>query len=145
MARADHLHGQRTRVVRPRRGLSLLEAVAALAIIGATSATALGVVGAGVRATERAGRAHEAEALAEEVLARLTLADDDAVRALPDSLAGGQFPAPFDDYTWHAVVQANRSWPGLFDVRVEVTWPGGVQSLVTALHRPTAAARTGMP
>jgi len=123
---------------RARRGVSLLEAIAALAIVGATSAGILATTGAGVRAAERARRAHEAAALAEETLSRIALAPDDALRVLPDSLGTGEYPAPFDEYAWRADVQPDAQLPGLFSVLVTVQWDGGTQSITTALYRRPA-------
>jgi type II secretory pathway pseudopilin PulG len=132
------------RPARARRGVSLLEAVAALAIVGATSASILATTGAGVRAAERARRAHEASALADETMARIALLSDEALRVLPDSLSGGTFAAPFDEYAWEASVQGDAQFAGLFTVLVSVQWEGGVQSTTTALYR-RPVGRTGGP
>lgn len=131
------------RPVRVRRGVSLLEAVAALAIVGATSASILATTGAGVRAAERARRAHEASALADETMARIALLSDEALRVLPDSLSGGTFAAPFDEYAWEASVQGDAQFAGLFTVLVSVQWEGGVQSTTTALYRRPVGRTSG--
>lgn len=120
---------------RERRGLSLLEAVAALAIVGATAASVLATTGAGVRGAERARRAHEAAALAEETLARLELLDDRALTALPDSLAAGTFAAPFDEYTFTTTLRGDAGTPGLWFAEVVIEWDGGAQHYNTALYR----------
>ena len=125
--------------------MSLLEAIAALAIVGATSASILATTGAGVRAAERARRAHEATALAEETLSRVALLTDDALRLLPDSLRVGRFAEPFDEYEWQANVLTDAQLPGLFTVEVAVQWDGGVQSLTTALYRRPISRRNGTP
>jgi type II secretory pathway pseudopilin PulG len=123
------------RSLRPRRGLSLLEAVAALAIVGATSAGMLAATGAGLRTAARAQHAIEAEALAMELYARLAVADDAVLRALPDSLAGGRFPEPFTEYTWRASVRPQGEWMGLLTVVVEVQGPASGHRLSSALFR----------
>ena len=128
---------------RARRGVSLLEAVAALAIVGATSAGILATTGAGVRAAERARRAHEASALADETMARIALLSDEALRVLPDSLSGGTFAAPFDEYDWEASVQGDVQVAGLFTVAVSVQWEGGVHSTTTALYRRPVVRANG--
>jgi type II secretory pathway pseudopilin PulG len=128
---------------RARRGVSLLEAVAALAIVGATSASILATTGAGVRAAERAQRAHEASALADETMARIALLSDEALRVLPDSLSGGTFAAPFDEYGWQASVQGDGQYAGLFTVHVSVQWEGGVHSTTSALYRRPAVRTNG--
>ena len=125
---------------RARRGVSLLEAVAALAIVGATSASVLAVTGAGVRTAERARRALEATALAQEALARITLLSEASLRALPDSVGAGTFATPFDEYAWQAAVRPDATIPGLYRVEVAVTWDGGTQPLNTALYRRPASA-----
>ena len=127
------------RLTRPRRGLSLLEAVAALAIVGATSAGVLAATGAGLRTATRARHVVEADALATEVYARLSLAGDAALRALPDSLAGGQFPSPFTDYAWRATVRPHGEWAGLMTVDIEVQWRDGAHRLSSALYRRAPA------
>jgi type II secretory pathway pseudopilin PulG len=121
----------------------LLEAVAALAIVGATSASILATTGAGVRAAERARRAHEASALADETMARIALLSDEALRMLPDSISGGTFAAPFDEYDWEASVQGDAQFAGLFTVAVSVQWEGGVQSTTTALYRRPVVRTNG--
>ncbi|MFN7459329.1 MAG: hypothetical protein ACK5U0_18290 [Gemmatimonas sp.] len=138
--------GAARRLARPRRGLSLLEALAALAIVGATSAGVLAATGAGLRTATRARHVVEAEALALEVYARLALASDAALRALPDSLAGGQFPEPFAEYDWRATVRPHAEWAGLVTVEIAVTWPEGAHRLASALYRraPAAALEEGL-
>ncbi len=121
----------------------MLEAVAALAIVGATSASILATTGAGVRAAERARRAHEASALADETMARIALLSDEALRMLPDSISGGTFAAPFDEYDWEASVQGDAQFAGLFTVAVSVQWEGGVQSTTTALYRRPVVRTNG--
>lgn len=128
------------RARRARRGLSLLEAVAALAIVGATAASVLATTGAGVRGAERARHAHEAAALAEETLARVALLDEESLRALPDSLAGGAYAAPFDDYRFSTALRGDAAVPGLVVVDVTVEWDGGQQQYTTALYRRAAAS-----
>lgn len=130
---------------RTRRGLSLLEAVAALAIVGATSAGVLAATGAGVRTAERSRRAHEAEALAEEQLALVTVAGGTTLPLLPDSLAHGVFAPPFDEYSWDVTVQPDATLPGLYAVQVDVTWAGGAQSLQSALYRRPPGRAGGAP
>lgn len=135
--------GSRVRPVRPvqRHGVSLLEAIIALAIVGATSAAALASAGAGVRAADGARRAHEVEALSQEQLARLALADEAALRALPDSLAAGRFAAPFDDYAWRIESRPDVRTPGLYRVRLEIAWDEGAFVAHSALYRPPLSVR----
>lgn len=128
-----------------RRGVSLLEAIAALAIVGATSASVLAAVGAGTRATDRARRTHEAESLALEVHARLAIQREADLRVLPDSLASGQFAAPFDGYTWRANVRPDAALPGVYQVQIDIEWSGGSQPLHTAFYRGPDTIMADMP
>ena len=81
---------------RPRRGISLLEAVVAIAVVGMTAVSALESVGAGMRAAEKSRRAIEAEALAQSRLEFLDLMTDRELQTLPDSVESGAFPNPLD-------------------------------------------------
>lgn len=128
---------------RRRRGVSLLEAIAALAIVGATSAGVLATTGAGVRASARARQAHEAEALGLELFAQLSLASESTLRALPDSLAGGRFAPPFDEYTWRTAVGPHGEVAGLYDVRIDIMWGDGTQALSSALYRRPVRVENG--
>lgn len=130
---------------RPRRGLSLLEAVAALAIVGATSLGALSVASSGTHAAERARRAHEVQALLDEQRARLTLATEAELRLLPDSLEVGRFDAPFVEYSWRTTVQPDARYPGLFRVRIEVEWSDGAVATEGAEYRRPGAVVGGRP
>jgi type II secretory pathway pseudopilin PulG len=77
--------------MRARRGISLFEAVTALAIIAITAISALSAVGAEMKTAERARRAQIVEALATEQQVFLFLMTDRDLLNLPDSVAKGQF------------------------------------------------------
>lgn len=133
MSRRSHVsHAPR------RRGVSLFEAIAALAIVGATSVGALAVAGAGVRTAEQARRAHELQALVREQLARLELARDEELRLLPDSLAAGTFAPPFDDYRWEMAARPDARYNGLFRIELVVRWADGVFVTQSAIYRRPA-------
>lgn len=134
-----------SRADRARRGLSLIEAVAALAIVGATSLGALSVASSGTFAAERARRAHEAQALLEETRVRLALATESELRLLPDSLAGGAFDAPFAEYAWRSDVRPDARYPGLFLITIEVRWNDGVVVAEGAEYRPAARSVADAP
>src|SRR5678815_5393584 len=74
-----------------RRGITLLEAVAAIAIVGMTAVGALEAVGGGMRTAERAKRAIEVEALATSRLEVMNLLTDQELQSLPDSIEDGKF------------------------------------------------------
>lgn len=120
---------------RPRRGISLFEAVVSIAIVGTTAVAALESVGAGMRAAEKARRATEAEALASSRLELLDLLTDRELQALPDSVAKGTFPAPLSEYSWETTSEALVDPPGVYDVRIDVKWDGGVYTIRTYQYR----------
>lgn len=118
-----------------RRGITLMETVVSLAIVGVTSLAALGAAGASLRTAERSRRALEAEALATQRLALLDLLTEQQLQTLPDSVADGRFEAPFTDYRWHTSL-ANRDEPaGAHDAMVRITWLGGAYDVHTVLYR----------
>lgn len=133
----------RTRSDRPpRRGITLLEAVVAIAIVGMTSVAALESVGGEMRTAERARRAIEVEQLATSRLEFMDLLTDRELQALPDSVEKGTFTAPLDEYSWTTTSSPVSEQPGVYDVRVTVAWPSGSYVLRTYLYRtPPLATR----
>jgi type II secretory pathway pseudopilin PulG len=129
--------------MRARRGISLFEAVAALAIVGITAVSALSAVAAELRAAERARRLLEVESLATERFVFLNLLPDRDFQALPDSVAQGQFDPPLDEYRWTTAVSPNTVYAGLYDVRVTITWPGGDFTASSAQYRRPPVATRG--
>jgi type II secretory pathway pseudopilin PulG len=111
--------------MRARRGVSLLEAIAALAIVGITAISALATVGAEMKTAERARRAIIVEALATERQSFVGLLTDRDLLNLPDSVAKGQFDPPMDEYKWSTTATPSSSYAGLYDVTVAITWPEG--------------------
>ena len=129
---------------RPRvpRGITLLEAVVAIAIVGMTSVAALESVGGEMRTAERARRAIEVEALATSRLEFMDLLTDRELQSLPDSVEKGTFAAPLNEYSWTTTSSPVSEQPGLYDVRVNVSWANGRYSLRTYLYRtPPFATR----
>jgi len=119
-----------------RRGITLFEAVASVAIVGVTAAAALSAVGSQFRTTVRAQRALTVEALATSRLDFLDLLDgQNALTALPDSVAKGEFPAPLDEYTWTTDVTPISDEPGLYSVVVKVLWADGSYELKSRAYR----------
>lgn len=133
----------RTRSDRPpRRGITLLEAVVAIAIVGMTSVAALESVGGEMRTAERARRAIEVEQLATSRLEFMDLLTDRELQALPDSVEKGTFTAPLDEYSWTTTSSPVSEQSGVYDVRVTVAWPSGSYVLRTYLYRtPPLATR----
>jgi type II secretory pathway pseudopilin PulG len=128
--------------MRDRRGISLFEAVAALAIVGMTAVSALAAVGSEMRVAERARRALEVEALATQRLDFMTLMNDSELQNLPDSVAKGRFDPPLDQYRWTATSAPVSAQAGLYDVQLKVDWPDGSYALRTHFYRrpPLATA-----
>lgn len=106
-----------------------------IAIVGMTAVAALESVGAGMRAAEKARRAMEAEALASSRMEQLDLLTDRELQALPDSVAKGTFPEPLTEYSWATTSEALADPPGIFDVRIDVTWTGGAYTIRTYQYR----------
>lgn len=130
------------RASRPRRGITLLEAVVAIAIVGMTSVAALESVGGEMRTAERARRAIDVEQLATSRLEFMDLLTDRELQALPDSVEKGAFAAPLDEYSWTTTSTPVSEQPGVYAVRVTVAWPSGSYTLRTYLYRtPPLATR----
>ena len=125
-----------------RRGISLLEAVVAIAVVGMTAVSALESVGAGMRTAEKSRRAIEAEALASSRLEFLDLMSDQELQTLPDSVEQGKFPAPLDEYSWKTTSTPVSDLPGVYDVRVSIDWSTGEYVVKTYQYRqPPIATR----
>jgi type II secretory pathway pseudopilin PulG len=130
--------------MRARRGISLFEAIAALAIVAVTSVSALAAVGAEMRTAEKARRAIEIEALLTERVDYLSILTDRELQSLPDTVASGRFDAPFDEYEWTTSSSPSTLYPGLYDVEIALEWPGGSHRVVSAVYRrPPLATQRG--
>jgi type II secretory pathway pseudopilin PulG len=125
-----------------RPGISLLEAVVAIAIVGMTAISALESVGSGMRTAERSKRAVEAEALASSRLEFMDLMTDAELQSLPDSVSSGKFPAPLNEYSWKTTSAAVADQAGVYDVRIAIDWPSNSYTIRTYLYRqPPLASR----
>jgi type II secretory pathway pseudopilin PulG len=120
---------------RPRRGITLMEAVVAIAIVGMTAVSALEAVGGDMRTAERAKRAIEVEALATSRLEVMNLLTDQELQSLPDSIEDGKFAAPLNEYTWKASSAPVSDQAGLYTVHVTVNWTNGAYELKTYMYR----------
>ena len=128
---------------RRRRGVTLFEAVAAMAIVGIVAVAALETAGAQMRAAERARRVVEASALAQQRLDWLDFMNETNLRALPDTVREGKFDAPLAEYAWTTSATPVSTQPGVYDVSVTVTWPGDAFTLRTyAYRRPVVSTRS---
>jgi len=120
---------------RTRAGISLLEAVAAVAIVGLTAVGALESVGGNMRTAEKAKRAAEAEALATSRLDFMDLLNDRELQALPDTVEKGTFSAPLNEYTWKTTSTPVSEQAGVYDVRITIDWPTGSYTVRTYEYR----------
>ena len=124
---------------RTRKGITLFEAVASVAIVGAVSAAALSAVGSQYRTTARAQRALVVEALATSRLDFLDLLSADRdLQSLPDTVAQGEFPAPLDEYKWKTEVSPVSDEAGLYNVLITVLWKDGQYQLKSRAYRRPA-------
>ena len=132
----------RTLVTSPRSGVTLFEAVAAMAIVGLVSIAALEAAGAQMRSAERARRAVEASALAQQRLDWLDFLNETQLRALPDTVKEGKFDAPLDEYTWETDAKAYATQAGVYEVTVRVFWDKRAQefTLKSYVYRRPAIA-----
>jgi type II secretory pathway pseudopilin PulG len=119
---------------RARKGVTLFEAVAALAIVGVTAVSALSAVAGEMRTATRAKRALEVEALATSRLDFLALMSDQQLQNLPDSVAKGTFDPPLDSYKWVTTTTPLATQAGIYDVRIEVEWKDGPKDATYGLH-----------
>jgi type II secretory pathway pseudopilin PulG len=125
-----------------RRGVSLLEAVVAVAIVGMTAVSALEAAGGDMRAAERSRRAIEAEALATSRLDFIDLLNDRELQALPDSVEKGKFDPPLDEYSWKTTSTPLADQAGVYTIHVTVEWPSGLYTLRSYAYRtPPLATR----
>jgi type II secretory pathway pseudopilin PulG len=122
--------------------MTLLEAVVALTIIALAGIAALATVAAELRGAERARRALEAAALAQERMARAGLLRAAELSSLPDSIRAGSFGGRLAEYRWTTTSRALPDEPDVYGVAVSVTWPeGGRYTLDGRWYRPRAAER----
>jgi type II secretory pathway pseudopilin PulG len=125
-----------------RRGISLFEAIAALTIVGMTSVSALAAVGAGFRTAARARHVLEAEALVTQRIDALDLLTDQELQSLPDSVSGGRFDAPLDQYAWETTAAPHSEQAGVYHITIDITWPDGSYAVHTYIYRrPIVATR----
>lgn len=131
-----------------RSGFTLFEAVVALTVIGMVAVGALASVGTQLRTATHVRDVTEAELLAADRLALVRLMSATELQALPDSVAQGKFPPPFNRYAWRVTSTPVLGEEDLNDVTVRIVWPEGAYTLWTRLYsRPPAdssATRTGM-
>ncbi len=138
----DTIAPRGTHALRARRGVSLMEAVISVAIVGMTAVAALEAVGGDMRTAEKGKRAIETEALATSRLQFMNLLTDRELQAIPDSVENGKFDPPLDEYSWKTAVRPLDDQAGVYDVRVTISWATGSYRVKTyAYRRPALATR----
>ncbi|MDA1081530.1 MAG: hypothetical protein O2973_07605 [Gemmatimonadetes bacterium] len=128
-----------------RKGVSLFEAVAAMAMVGIVAIAALEAVGTEMRTAVRSRRAIEAAALAQTRVDWLDFLNETALRALPDSVKEGTFPEPLNEYSWETTATPVGTQAGVYDVSVTVRWEtDGAFAVHTYVYRrPLFTTGTG--
>src|SRR5919108_5246036 len=101
-----------------RRGFVLMEAVVALAIVALVAIGLLGATAAQTRTADKAALLLTARSLAEDRMTMLRLLGHWGLTDVPDSLAAGTFPAPFENYAWTARVEPVQDEYELFSAQV---------------------------
>ena len=119
---------------RRRSGFTMLEAVVALAIVALVCVGVLGAHGAALRADVSAADRLPLSVLATERLAVVDL-DPGSLDHLPDSLAHGEFRAPYAGATWTVATARVSQATDLFDVVVQVRDGNDVFTVRTRRHR----------
>jgi hypothetical protein len=120
----------------PRSGFVLLEAVVALAILGVASIVLLQVRSQQIRVATQARELLTEQALAEDRISAFKLLNFELLSDPPDSLMEGEFPPPFEAFTWTAAVELMEDEYDLFGVEVVVEGPAERFPLRTLMHRP---------
>ena len=115
-------------------GFVLMEALVALTIIGLAAIGLLAATAAQVRTADKAVQLLTARSLAEERMAMLRVLTYDDMNDLPDSLAAGRFPEPFQEYAWRAEIAPADGEYDLFSAAVAVTINGEEFPLRTLIH-----------
>ena len=128
-----------------RAGFVLMEALVALVIIGLTAIGLLAATAAQLRTADKAAQLLTARSLAEERLAMLRVLTYDQLGDVPDSLAAGRFPPPFEAYGWRAEVTPAAGEYDLFSAAVVVFVNDEEFPLRTLLHVPQPFIMTAAP
>lgn len=126
-----------------RRGFTLLEVMVALTLVGGLVAAGLGVAAADARASRRAVALHEASALAEELLARASLASGAQLAGWARGVEGS-FPPPMEHYGWRLSTTRAGGEGELVEVAATVWWGEGSLPVSTrVVPRPVGAPEAG--
>jgi prepilin-type N-terminal cleavage/methylation domain-containing protein len=117
-----------------RGGFTLIEAVVALLVVAVALVPLLGAARQALKGEAKVGPAREAVALAEARMEELSLLPADSLAAYL-APREGRFPAPYERWSWHALMRTEPQSPALIRAAVVVDWPGGTYSIETTFHR----------
>jgi hypothetical protein len=117
--------------------------VIALAIIGMVAIGLLGATAAQIRTADKAALLLHARPLAEDRMTMLRTLEYDALTDVPDSIAAGTFPAPFEAYSWTASIEPVKNEYDLFIAEVAVSVADEVYVLRTLLHEANPLEQSG--
>lgn len=121
-------------------GFTLIEVVAALAVVGLLLAGSLGAAAADARASRKAADVTEASALAEDLLFRTPFLRWDSLTAF-GTQGEGRFAAPLERYRWSIETAPVPGEPELVEATVVVSWEGGAYTASTR-YGPSPLTRT---
>lgn len=126
--------------MRARDGFSLLEAVFALALLGAVAVSALVTTAAQTDTGVRSLHLIEAGALAELEIARLAALDPLQLRAAVGERDGLAYDPPFEIYHGRTRLTRLAGDTTVFEAHVVIDWGAGEYELATLMHRPMRGA-----
>ncbi len=105
-----------------RRGISLVETIASILMVALVATAAMRLVAQEFDTAERARRAVELETMTKARLDVVSLMTEDDFLSLPDSLQGGVFDWPLDEYSWSMSVTPSAEDIGVYDIELEISW-----------------------
>ena len=127
---------------RPRRGFTMLEAIVSLAIVALVCVGILGAYAGSLRADAVAADRLPLASLAVERLAAVDIVAGSLLR-LPDSVARGEYAAPYEGVQWNVETRAVTRVPGLVDVSVRVHDERDAFTLRTRRYRTPVVVAMG--
>ncbi len=118
-----------------RSGLTLVETLIAVSILGIGIAAALEMSARTLRTQAAAERHLEGVALAEAKMNELATLPPDALLGYAETQSG-ELELNRRSYRWQARVQRDIASPALWNAAVRIEWRGGDYDLKTTLFRP---------
>lgn len=121
-----------------RRGITLIEAIASVLMVAVVVTGIMHMVARAFETAERSRRAIELEAMFKSRLDVVALMTENDFLSLPDTLQQGVFEWPLDEYAWRMEVEPSADDIGVYQLRLEITWPPNHRATVesAAYRRP---------